>query len=222
MVYVPDHVENAGAYIRATEARIAANRCKGNRKRWEAESGLDVVNRCLEFLGEYGEFARIEVMDEDGYITSSKPHPLVKASYGEFFSKMNHAVHDWGRLSPGQERAVLAMIARAEERVAGRDKQRAEEAAKAQWIGTVGERREFVLKIVHVHEMIGQYGISYITVMKDDAGNTVVQKGTYVGYKGCTVTIKATIKEHGERDGVKQTIITRPKVLATIEPPEGE
>lgn len=32
--------------------------------------------------------------------------------------------------------------------------------------------------------------------------------------KGQRVTLKATVKEHGERDGVKQTIISRPKVLS--------
>jgi hypothetical protein len=31
--------------------------------------------------------------------------------------------------------------------------------------------------------------------------------------KGDTLTISATIKEHGVRDGVKQTVIQRPKVL---------
>ena len=47
----------------------------------------------------------------------------------------------------------------------------------------------------------------------DADGNVVVYKGsTTVGEKGETVTLKATIKDHGEREGVNQTIIARPKV----------
>mgnify|MGYP000270542888 CR=1 FL=1 len=44
--------------------------------------------------------------------------------------------------------------------------------------------------------------------MEDIDGNVVIYKGTKL-YEGFVI-IKATIKEHGERDGVKQTKIARP------------
>ena len=44
--------------------------------------------------------------------------------------------------------------------------------------------------------------------MEDADKNVVIYKGTKL-YEGI-VTVKATIKEHGEREGVKQTKIARP------------
>jgi hypothetical protein len=115
-------------------------------------------------------------------------------------------------LTSGQHDAALALIKRSEERVAGWAAKRAEEAALSNWIGTVGERRNFTVTIRNVIVIDGTYGYSYLHIMHDADGNSVIYKGTNVlGEKGATVTVKATIKEHGERDGVKQTKISRPK-----------
>lgn len=218
-IIVPDHVENADAYIRAAEARIANNRAKGNRKRWNAESGEEVVTRCCNFLGETGEFAPTVELDEDGYVIRQTPHPLCKASYGDFFLKMNHAIADWGRLSPAQEKAVLAMIEKAKERVAAREAAKEAKAASAQHIGTVGERRDFDLTFKFRTEFDGIYGTTFVYVLEDDAGNVIVYKGSSRLWnaernhpeKGERIKFKATIKAHGERDGIKQTIVSRPK-----------
>ena len=82
------------------------------------------------------------------------------------------------------------------------------EAAKSNWIGTVGERRMFVLSVRHVITMEGIYGTSYLHIMEDADGNVVIYKGTK-RYDGI-ISVKATVKEHGEREGVKQTKIARP------------
>lgn len=212
-IFVPDHVENQAAYIRAAEARIVANRCKGNRKRWEQESGVDVVERCCSFLGEYGEFARIQTVDEDGYVTSSQTHPLVKASQGEFFVKMLHSIRDYGRLTPGQERAVLNMIEKAQARVAERAAAQEAKRQTAKHIGTVGERRDFDLVVKFTTSFETQFGLTRVYVMEDAEGNVVVYKGStnLMAEKGDEVEFKATIKAHDKRDGVAQTIVARPK-----------
>jgi hypothetical protein len=59
--------------------------------------------------------------------------------------------------------------------------------------------------------------------MEDADKNVVIYKGTSdaVGWslegqprgKGDSLTITATVKEHGVREGVKQTIIQRPKAV---------
>ena len=64
-----------------------------------------------------------------------------------------------------------------------------------------------------------QPSTTWVFVTEDSDGNVVVYKGSGHLYnadgqgatKGDKVAVKATIKEHGERDGVKQTIIARPK-----------
>lgn len=219
-IFVPDHVENADAYIRAAEARIANNRCKGNRKRWEEESGIDVVTRCVNFLSESGEFSPIHVMGEDGEVVRVEPHPLVKVSRGDFFVNMHHAIIDWGRLSPGQERSVLSMIEKAQGRIDARAAAKEAKANAAQHIGTVGERRDFdlTLKFKTIYET--RFGFTKIYVMEDDAGNVVVYKGSaYLTNPdgsapelGNRLKFKASVKAHGERDGIKQTIVSRPKM----------
>ena len=48
----------------------------------------------------------------------------------------------------------------------------------------------------------------------DDDGNAVVYKGSSdLKFYADKVTVKATIKAHDTRDGVKQTIISRPKII---------
>lgn len=85
-------------------------------------------------------------------------------------------------------------------------------AATSNWIGTVGARQMFTFTIRKVIMIEGVYGASYLHIMNDADGNVVIYKGTNVlGQEKQTVTVKATIKEHGERDGVKQTKISRPK-----------
>lgn len=94
---------------------------------------------------------------------------------------------------------------------------------QSQHIGQVGERLELTLRVVHVHQYQVQafsgYGVEsrYITICEDDNGNAVVYKGSnMLEEKGWTIRVKATVKAHDERDGVRQTIIQRPKVLETI------
>jgi len=151
----------------------------------------------------------------DMYSATYIMHPVVKASVGSFYEKMRDSVLEWGALTDGQTKAVLDMIVRGEVRVSERAKAREEarlvDADKSGWIGTVGERRVFKLTIRMVIEMSGQYGYSYLHVMHDADGNVVVYKGTNeLGKSKDVVSVKATVKEHSIRDGVRQTKIARP------------
>jgi hypothetical protein len=210
-INVPDHVENEAAYIRAAQARIAANAAKGARNRWIEESGKEIVELCINFLFESGEFQPTQIIDANGGL-EYRTHPLVRASFGEFRSKMIQSELDWGRLTKGQEQAVLRMIDKAKERIAARDAAKDEKRATAKHVGTVGERRDFTLTVKFTTAYETQFGVTHVHVMEDVEGNVVVYKGSKViGEKGETITVKATIKEHGERDGIAQTIISRPK-----------
>jgi hypothetical protein len=213
-VFVPDNVENEAAYIAAAQARIMANRAKGAHARWIAESGEEVVTLCCDFLCENGEFAPAEVRDADGWTVLHVTHPLVKASLGEFFGKMFESLRDWGRLTAGQEKAVIGMIERAKQRVADREVAKQAKRDSARHVGTVGERRDFALSIKFVTSFETQFGTTFVHVMEDADANVVVYKGSkLLGEKGTDIELKATIKEHGMRDGVAQTIITRPKQM---------
>lgn len=203
-------IENEARYEAAIERNIRNNARKTRAAKWLATEG---GKRASAFLFELDEFEA--TYHDDGYFVAM--HPVVKACLGDFFTKMHDSVVEWGGLTEGQTNAVLAMIERGEARVAERAKAREEarqaDADKSGWIGVVGERRMFDLTIRMVFEMEGQYGYSYLHVMNDADGNVVVYKGTNcLGAIDDTVTVKATVKEHDVRDGVKQTKIARPKM----------
>jgi hypothetical protein len=202
-------IQNEARYEAAIQRNIRMNANKTRFNKWVATEDGRRANAFLWGLDEFEDSYR-----EDGSFEAL--HPVVKVSLGEFYAKMRQAVNEWGALTEGQTKAVLAMIERGEVRVAERAKAREEarqaDADKSGWLGTVGERRVFDLTIRMVIAMEGQYGYSYLHVMNDVDGNVVVYKGTNcLGEKGDAVSVKATVKEHDIRDGVRQTKISRPK-----------
>ena len=235
-------IENEAAYEEAKWRNIKINAAKTRRAKWMAMDGAERAN---DFLFELGDFSqsittrdpakaeefksKLSALDpndshywqdrdllDEMYGTRYETHPAVRACFGEFFAKMRDSVNDWGGLTEGQNKAVLAMIVRGEKRVAERAKARAEQQAKdadlSGWIGSIGERRVFDLTIRTLIEMDGTYGRSYLHVCQDGDGNVVVYKGTsMLGKRGDVVSIKATVKDHDVREGVKQTKISRPK-----------
>ncbi len=196
-------IHNEAAYENAIARNIRRNAQKTRFAKWMAMEGGARANDFLHFMGEFD-------MDE-----TNNAHPVIAASRGDFFDKMRASAEEFGGLTEGQNKAVLGMIARGEARVAERAKARADalkiDADKSGWIGTVGERRMFDLTVRLVITMEGQYGFSYLHVMNDTDGNVVVYKGTKkLAERGGSVTVKATVKEHDVRDGVRQTKIARP------------
>jgi hypothetical protein len=203
MVYVPDHVENAAAYIKAAENRIAANRVMGGRKRFlEANAdGLELIN-----------FIEVKVSDAQLSYFAQCGQKLPSAS---FIDACWYGLHVFGGLTENQAAAVRRSIAKQAERAA---EFKARDAA-SQHIGAVGERRIFDLAVSFVTSFESQFGIVLVYGFRDADGNVVIYKGSSCinnqqgepAEKGDQIILKATIKEHGERDGVKQTIISRPK-----------
>jgi hypothetical protein len=95
-----------------------------------------------------------------------------------------------------------------------RERRWEEERLASEWMGEVGERGVFDLKIVNVYEGISQFGDFAIVTMKDKDGNTFVYKGSaWFPSSGAVVKIKATIKAHDEYEGQKQTILSRIKKM---------
>lgn len=218
-INVPDHVDNGQAYIKAAHGHIKANAMKGRHKRWLASSPTaQMVNDFLTYSGEFA--SKREWIEADGAWKFIAVNPVIAAAQGDFFDKMQRALGEWGSLSLGQEAAVVNMIERARERIVLRAEKRAAEAASAQWVGEEGERRDFTLTVRAYTAIETAFGMLRIYVMTDEAGNVLVYKGSSLlknadGHnrvsKGDMITMKATIKAHGVRDGVKQTILARPK-----------
>jgi hypothetical protein len=102
------------------------------------------------------------------------------------------------------------------------DKLEAIEAAKvrdldSQYIGQVGKRIEIAVTVAAVFSYERPcFGAAWhmqtvwIVSMRDDAGNVIVSKSpSFSAEKGEAITIRATVKEHSEYKGVRQTIVQR-------------
>lgn len=188
------YIENEVAYEAAKDAYIKRNATIGRRNRWLAE---DPTRHAL--------VARLKAAEETAYQTGRET----------FASKLAGSLDQWGSLTAGQEAAVRRSFeqdaARATARATKRDEAKAADAATSAHVGEIGKRQQFDLTIRFVVTLEGAYGTSYINICNDAAGNVIVYKGTRcLGEKGATVSVVATIKDHGERDGVRQTIIARP------------
>jgi hypothetical protein len=177
----PD-IENPVAYNDAIEARIKANAYKTRAAKWQAATP-----------------DHVELAD------------AMRTHRSAFVGKMYDSLVEWGSLTPGQEAAVRRVVMEDAAKKAARLEARKAEAAGSVHIGTVGERLELSLVVMFTTSFDTIYGTLHIAGMKDAQGNIVIYKGNkFLGERGVALKGKATIKEHGERDGAKQTIIARP------------
>ena len=88
------------------------------------------------------------------------------------------------------------------------------DADRSDFIGNVGERLVFEnMTVFFIADFETNYGITYITGLRDASGNVVIYFGKNIADKGDVLSLRATVKEHNVRDGVKQTIIARPHLL---------
>jgi hypothetical protein len=211
-INVPDHVnpDNEFAYVNAAVARIAGNWVRGNRTRWFAAHAD--AQRLQDWLLSQGEFAG--TYDDRG---NHRAHPLAIRGNGGFIDllrKLAADLDECGGLSDKQTDIVRKALANQERFATERKAKYAAQDASSQHIGTVGKRENLTLTVQWVKYFEGAFGATYVHGLKDATGNVVIYKGSKcLGEKGATVTVKATVKEHGERDGVKQTIIARPAAV---------
>jgi hypothetical protein len=113
----------------------------------------------------------------------------------------------WGKLSERQAEAVESCFAVIDRQEAAR--------ANSQYIGAVGDKVTLTITVEHIIVLRSEfYGDNYITIARDENGNAITYKGkTDIGAKGATATIRASIKEHTVYNGIKQTVIQRPKII---------
>lgn len=84
----------------------------------------------------------------------------------------------------------------------------------SQFIGSIGERLELIVRIAKAIPFDGAYGKTTMHIMHDDCGNEYLWT---TGAKTLTVdneyTIRGTVKDHRVYKGTNQTILTRCMIL---------
>lgn len=131
---------------------------------------------------------------------------------GGFLEKMAKTLNEFGKLSEGQLLAVLRII---DDRKAEQER-RHQPVAGGKYVGEVGKRSIMTLTAKRMFRHDDPEGVRYFFICETPEGATVVYGGSVaiVGNEGESVTVKATVKEHGQRKGYPQTVIQRPKVQA--------
>lgn len=129
----------------------------------------------------------------------------------DFQRQMKEHLQIIGSFSDKQRDAIQKMMQREEER--DRIKQNSE------WLGEIGKPIEVEAAIAFQTCWASDFGwprvFTYLTVLHQ-GDNVLVYKGNRLGERGEKVKGKFTVKEHGERDGTKQTIINRPRNLQVL------
>ena len=125
-----------------------------------------------------------------------------------------------GEVIPRKGLGVLAYVPVAHAKALEREIERAERArsdAESEYVGQAKDRLDLTLKVTAIYEHAGDYGTTFITTLRDEAGNVFKWFGSYELERGETYTGKWTVKGHEEYKGVKQTAINRPAKLEQTE-----
>ena len=222
-----DHVEHEAAYVNAAESIIKSRAME--KKLREFIAANQDGEALIKFIASK---AFTWATDYDWAKSYNNIHGLTPRN---FFDKIHLSVLEWGAPTQGQADAVRRIMAQESEKKA----QWAARDARSTHIGKVGDKIEFEAVVYFQTEFEGAFG--YVTITGFRAGDDIIiHKGTapkvdgaeattvnsHYDYnthkwvqrdfkrevaKGDRVILKATIKEHSDRNGVKQTIVTRPK-----------
>lgn len=106
--------------------------------------------------------------------------------------------------------------------IATREAKREEMAARdasSQYVGELKQRLVFegeveaVVCLGETQVAWNQYSTRYLTKIRCGE-NIVIYFGNQIAEKGDSIKFKATVKDHNERNGVKQTIVQRPTIIS--------
>lgn len=98
---------------------------------------------------------------------------------------------------------------------------------ESQYVGLIDEKLTLTVKYIREFSFESTYGTGFIHVFKDESGNIFKWKtGNAIFHpvdeyrlsdNGITLEIRGTVKIHEEYKGVKETVLTRVKVLKVID-----
>lgn len=172
----------------------------------EPESNKAMIRKCLS--------EKVKADDESMKEASQMGNIIVNMSDDEIIKGGLNNVQVMLRYGNCKESNIghIACAPMMFERFQKRHEKRDSERSHSNYVGEIGKRM-----IINVCDMAlltsweNMYGRTYLYKFTDDSGNILV----WFASKAISATkqIKATIKEHKEKDGVKQTIITRCTVL---------
>jgi len=212
-------IQNKAAYEVAKQRRISINAKIGREQRWYAVEGNRALADFLMEAGEYAPLGYV-VRYEDGFtkristedynsgkieerpLANSKvysqdyeatalPHPVVKASQGDFYKKMVDVLVEHGALTEGQTKAVSKMLSRSKAKVAEWSKADQERVASAQ--DCPAGRVEITGKVLSFKFVETSFGEACKMLVESDLGYRLYGTAPHEAEKGQTITFTATV-----------------------------
>jgi hypothetical protein len=121
-----------------------------------------------------------------------------------------------------RQMGIAASAIVAYDRVQAREIERKASSRVNEFIGEVGERREFIFTVKQIFFNATDYGTQARHILLADTGHTLVWSSTtYELEQGKTYSSKFSIKKHYESKYGKQTYVTRPDKDGPVEIEEG-
>lgn len=197
-----DRVEFESAYVAAAKA-VIKSRAMEKKLREFKENNADGESLITFIAGKAFSWAN----DYDWDRARGDERNLTPRT---FFDKIHLSIMEYGAPTQGQADAVRRIMAQDAEKKA----KWAEKDAASQHIGAIKDKIEVEAVVTFQTSFENSFGFTTITGFRS-GDNVIIHKGTNPLHreikKGDRVTLKATIKDHAERNGVKQTIVIRPK-----------
>ena len=161
--------------------------------------------------------ARQKVLD-DASAMLGQAQELVKWGVGHFSGETGSYANNMRNLlseeviSPRYVGYVVSVIA-AYNRVLEQEVGRTGVKKSNEYVGAVGERAVFEVTVLKHMTFDTDFGTTHLFTMADALGNNLVwfASGNNLDV-GDTIKLKGTVKAHNERNGFKQTVLTRCKV----------
>lgn len=206
-------IETVKVYTAEKLAALNASKAKADAKRAEKAKAA-AEKRAAEIA------ARAEAWKAENAEMIAKAAPFMATVEGQepgFIARvMEKAIRECF-ITEGQVAAVLKSIAMIEER--------ARVQAASEHVGKIGQRIEIAVTVERVAEFPrAKFGAPWIeemfaiVTMRTAEGQAIVSKSaSFWSEKGRQFTIRATVKEHSEYKGEKQTIVARVQVKAAKE-----
>jgi len=138
------------------------------------------------------------------------------SEYARTISAIVCGNHDDHKIVSWRNLRILASV------VSGFQRMKAREAAAvsvvdSEFVGTIKKRATFPgVKVIFTRIFEGYYGDKQLVKLVDQAGNLLVwwNTGSSVPRLGETYDVTGTVREHDEYQGIKQTVLTRCKLVA--------
>lgn len=210
------------AYQAGINAAINRNASKTRLKTWLA-AGED-HQEIYEWLSSTGRYAPIDDTTNHPVSWHNGPDGSFKDMLNNIAGSLTNSVRFegqwWGNLSPKQTDVARKALARNKDWAANataRKKVWQDQAAKRNYVGTVGDKKFSVdATVSFIKSFETEWGLTWLTIMRDENDNTIKYMGNkFLARKGQTIQMIATIKSHETYKGEKQTIVQRPRNIRT-------